>query len=107
MTKITIRRFDRNVVQALTNRGFPEPLARALAARHVTSPSDLDYEFKEMLSPWDLKNCKEAGEAIADAIWKQKNIVITRKDFFIRNLLPPNGLTAAENIINEIKKQIQ
>lgn len=76
MTKITIRRFDRNVVQALTNRGFPEPLARALAARHVTSPSDLDYEFKEMLSPWDLKNCKESGEAIADAIWKQKNIVI-------------------------------
>ena len=76
MTKITIRRFDRNVVQALTNRGFPEPLARALAARHVTGPSDLDYEFKEMLSPWDLKNCKEAGEAIADAIWKQKNIVI-------------------------------
>lgn len=76
MTKITIRRFDRNVVQALTNRGFPEPLARALAARHVTSPSDLDYEFKEMLSPWDLKNCREAGEAIADAIWKQKKIVI-------------------------------
>ncbi len=76
MTKITIRRFDRNVVQALTNRGFPEPLARALAARHVTSPSDLDYEFKEMLSPWDLKNCKEAGEAIAEAIWKQKKIVI-------------------------------
>ena len=76
MTKITIRRFDRNVVQALTNRGFPEPLARALAARHVTSPSDLDYEFKEMHSPWDLKNCREAGEAIADAIWKQKKIVI-------------------------------
>lgn len=76
MTKITIRRFDRNVVQALTNRGFPEPLARALAARHVTSPSDLDYEFKEMLSPWDLKNCREAGEAIADAIWKPKKIVI-------------------------------
>lgn len=76
MTKITIRRFGRNVVQALTNRGFPEPLARALAARHVTSPSDLDYEFKEMLSPWDLKNCREAGEAIADAIWKQKKIVI-------------------------------
>lgn len=76
MTKITIRRFDRNVVQALTNRGFPEPLARALAARHVTSPSDLDYEFKEMLSPWDLKNCRETGEAIADAIWKQKKIVI-------------------------------
>ena len=76
MTKITIRRFDRNVVQALTNRGFPEPLARALAARHVPSPPDLDYEFKEMLSPWDLKNCKAAGEAIADAIWKQKNIVI-------------------------------
>lgn len=76
MTKITIRRFDRNVVQALTNRGFLEPLARALAARHVTSPSDLDYEFKEMLSPWDLKNCREAGEAIADAIWKQKKIVI-------------------------------
>ena len=76
MTKITIRRFDRNVVQALTNRGFPEPLARALAARHVTSPSDLDYEFKEMLSPSDLKNCREAGEAIADAIWKQKKIVI-------------------------------
>ena len=76
MTKITIRRFDRNVVQALTNRCFPEPLARALAARHVTSPSDLDYEFKEMLSPWDLKNCREAGEAIADAIWKQKKIVI-------------------------------
>lgn len=76
MNKITIRRFDRNVVQALTNRGFPEPLARALAARHVTSPSDLDYEFKEMLSPWDLKNCREAGEAIADAIWKQKKIVI-------------------------------
>ena len=76
MTKITIRRFDRNVVQSLTNRGFPEPLARALAARHVTSPSDLDYEFKEMLSPWDLKNCREAGEAIADAIWKQKKIVI-------------------------------
>lgn len=76
MTKITIRRFDRNVVQALTNRGFPEPLARALAARHVTSPSDLDYKFKEMLSPWDLKNCREAGEAIADAIWKQKKIVI-------------------------------
>ena len=76
MTKITIRRFDRNVVQALTNRGFPEPLYRALAARHVRNPSDLDYEFKEMLSPWDLKNCKEAGEAIADAIWKQKKIVI-------------------------------
>lgn len=30
-----------------------------------------------------------------------------REDFFTRNLLPPHGLTAAENIINEIKKQIQ
>lgn len=76
MTKLSIRRFDRNVVQALTNRGFPEPLARALAARNVKTPSDLDYEFKEMLSPWDLKNCKEAGLAIAEAVWKQKNIVI-------------------------------
>ena len=72
MTKITIRRFDRNVVQALTNRGFPEPLARALAASHVPSPSDLDYEFKEMLSPWDLKNCREAGAASADAFGKQE-----------------------------------
>lgn len=30
-----------------------------------------------------------------------------REDFFTRNLLPPHRLTAAENIINEIKKQVQ
>ena len=77
MTKITIRRFDRNVVQALTNRGFPEPLARALAARHVTSPSDLDYEFKEMLSPWDLKNCREAGEVSFSSSGRRAGIRIS------------------------------
>lgn len=76
MTKISIRRFDHNVASALVNRGFPEPLARALAARRVTSPEELSYEFKGMLSPWALKNCKEAGEALAEAVWKQKHIVI-------------------------------
>lgn len=76
MTKISIRRFDNNVVSALVNRGYPEPLARALAARKVKSPEELNYEYKGMLSPWSLLNCKEAGERIAEAVWKQKTIVI-------------------------------
>lgn len=60
-------------------------------------------------------NCYYHGNNASDIISFIEKVIIkgedtqidARKDFFIRNLLPPNGLTAAENIINEIKKQIQ
>ena len=51
MTKFSTRRFDHNTVQALINRGYSEPLARALSARSVKSPEDMNYDLHNMLAP--------------------------------------------------------
>ncbi len=60
MTKFSTRRFDHNTVQALINRGYSEPLARALSARGVKSPEDMNYDLHNMLAPDQLLNCEAA-----------------------------------------------
>lgn len=76
MTKFSTRRFDHNTVQALINRGYSEPLARALSARGVKSPEDMNYDLHNMLAPDQLLNCEAAGARLADAIQAQKKIMI-------------------------------
>ncbi len=76
MTKFSTRRFDHNTVQALINRGYSEPLARALSARGVKSLEDMNYDLHNMLAPDQLLNCEAAGARLADAIQAQKKIMI-------------------------------
>ncbi len=76
MTKFSIRRFDSTSANILVNAGFPVPLARAFAARGVKDSRQLNYDFTELLSPESLKNCREAGEMLAEAIKAKKKIVI-------------------------------
>ena len=76
MTKFSTRRFDPNAVRTLVNHGYPEPLARALAARNVHGANDLNYDLKELLPPDSMLNCVEAGEKLAEAIMAGHRILV-------------------------------
>ncbi len=76
MTQFTIRRFDPTVTQNLTAHGVPEPLARVFAARGVKKIEDIDYDISGLIPPDKLLNCPLAGQLLADAIVKNKKIVL-------------------------------
>ena len=62
--------------EALTKKGLSPVLARVLAARGIKDGNELDDSLTKLAPLETLKNCKQAGELLADAIANDENILI-------------------------------
>lgn len=76
MTRFIERDYSRAALEALTQEGFAPALARALAARGVVSVAELRADWRSMLAPNSLAGASTAARLLADAIEKQKRIMI-------------------------------
>jgi single-stranded-DNA-specific exonuclease len=76
MTHITVRDYRPADFEALTRHGLPPLLARIYAARGVTDPKQLDTELTGLLPIDDLKNAQTMARLLADAIARQKRLLI-------------------------------
>ena len=54
MTRILSRAYDPHAAERLVRAGFLPPVARALAARGISEPSDLEQEWLGMIPPAEL-----------------------------------------------------
>ena len=64
MTRILSRPYDQHAADRLALSGFLPPIARALAARGIQVPSDLEQEWAGMLPPAMLEGTREAAERL-------------------------------------------
>ena len=55
MTRILSRAYDPHAAERLVRAGFLPPVARALAARGISEPSDLEQEWLGMIPPAELE----------------------------------------------------
>ena len=56
---------------------------------------------------YQANNEKEVGNFITETVLKnQDSIKKNRNQFLNENILPPNGITASENIYNELIKEL-
>ncbi len=76
MTKILSRPYDLYAAERLEQSGFLPPLARALAARGISSPNDLEQNWHGMLPPERLEGAREAAERLLAAREKGERITI-------------------------------
>jgi single-stranded-DNA-specific exonuclease len=76
MAEITPRNFSPDVAQHLRDSGYSSALAKIFAARGITDSKQLDTTLVGLL-PFDtLKNAREMGCLLADAIAAQKKILV-------------------------------
>ena len=54
MTRFITRDYSPAIARHLTEEGFPEPLARVLAARGIETAEDLKADWRAMLPPETL-----------------------------------------------------
>ena len=76
MTSFIRRDFDPAVARRLVASGLPAPLARALAARGVTSEADLRLSLAGLTAPTELSHVTEAASLLADAIEADARLLI-------------------------------
>ena len=76
MTRFVTRDYSPAIAGHLVEEGFPEPLARVLAARGVESAQDLKADWRAMLPPETLMGTQAAAKLLADAIEAQKKIMV-------------------------------
>ncbi len=76
MTSFVRRDFDPAVARRLAAGGLPAPLARALAARGVTTDADLRLTLEGMTAPSALAHVGDAATLLADAIEADARILI-------------------------------
>ena len=76
MTSFIRRESDPAVVRRLVASGLPAPLARALAARGVTSEADLRLSLEGLTAPSELSHVTEAASLLADAIEADARLLI-------------------------------
>ena len=76
MTRFVIRDYSPAIAGHLVEEGFPEPLARVLAARGVETAHDLKADWRAMLPPETLMGTQSAAKLLADAIEAQKKIMV-------------------------------
>ncbi len=76
MTSFVRRDFDPAVARRLTASGLSAPLARALAARGVTSEADLRLSLEGLDAPSALGHVNEAATLLADAIEADARLLI-------------------------------
>lgn len=70
------RPFDPTAATRLIASGVPAPLARALAARGITSAPDLQPLLADMHAPALLAQCQRAAALLADAVQRQQRLLI-------------------------------
>ena len=76
MTRFVTRDYSPAIAGHLVEEGFPEPLARVLAARGVESAQDLKADWRAMLPPETLMGTEAAAKLLADAIEAHKKIMV-------------------------------
>ena len=76
MTRFITRDYSPAIAAHLQTEGFPEPLARVLAARGIESAYDLKADWRAMLPPETLMGTCAAAQHLADAIEARKRIMI-------------------------------
>ena len=76
MTRILSRPYDQHAADRLALSGFLPPIARALAARGIQVPSDLEQEWAGMLPPAMLEGTREAAERLALARERHQDVTI-------------------------------
>ncbi len=75
-TRFCLRPYDKTVSESLEHTGILRPIARALSARGIRSPSDLLEDWTVLLPPATLEGTQQAASLLADAIDEGKNITI-------------------------------
>lgn len=76
MTTLAVRDFDAESARRLAAEGLPAPLARALAARGVTSIAETRLVIDQLLKPEALSHVSDAAALLADAIEAQAQLTI-------------------------------
>ena len=76
MTRFITRDYSPAIARHLTEEGFPEPLARVLAARGIETAEDLKADWRAMLAPETLMGTTAAARHLADAIDAGKRIMV-------------------------------
>ncbi len=68
MTQLVRRLFDADAARRLAAEGIAPPLARALAARGITSTRDLELPARDLIPPQQLSHVAAAAKLLADRI---------------------------------------
>ena len=76
MTQLINRNVPPKRQWKLEEQGLHPLLARLYAARGINDRTELDYEFKGLIPPGEMKGINEAAEILADAIEAEANILI-------------------------------
>jgi len=76
MTRIVTRASSPADAEALMRHGLHPVIARLYAARGVTSPDDVETEFKRLHAPAGLKGCDDAAAVLADALAAGKRMLV-------------------------------
>ena len=76
MTRFITRNYSPAIVGHLIEEGFPEALAKVLAARGVECAEDLKADWRTMLAPNSLMGTGAAAKLLADAIEAKKHIMV-------------------------------
>jgi single-stranded-DNA-specific exonuclease len=76
MTRIVTRASSPADAEALTRHGLHPVIARLYAARGVTSPDEIETEFKRLHAPVGLKGCDDAAVVLADALAAGKRMLV-------------------------------
>ena len=76
MTVLNVRDFDPAAARRLVTEGMPAPLARALAARGITSVAQTRLMLEGLLAPAELSHVDHAAALLADAIEADARLLI-------------------------------
>ncbi|SAL48616.1 single-stranded-DNA-specific exonuclease RecJ [Caballeronia arvi] len=76
MTRIVTRASSPADAEALMRHGLHPVIARLYAARGVTSPDEIETEFKRLHAPAGLKGCDDAAIVLADALAAGKRMLV-------------------------------
>jgi single-stranded-DNA-specific exonuclease len=68
MTQLVRRAFDADAARRLAAEGIAPPLARALAARGVTTVRELELATRDLIAPLRLSHVDDAAKLLADRI---------------------------------------
>jgi single-stranded-DNA-specific exonuclease len=76
MTQIVTRAASPADAEALMRHGLHPVIARLYAARGVTSPDEVETDFKRLHAPVGLKGCDDAAVVLADALAAGKRMLV-------------------------------
>ena len=76
MVNIVERAFDIGAANNLASSGVPKILARVLAARGIRETAQLDVTLARLIPPERLTNANAMAVLLADAIAKQKTLLV-------------------------------